>query len=147
MSRFLASVLENGMIIPKEPKRVSRYAGKDVWMELHEHPTQGLRSDPANRYLWGVVYRRIAEETGNDPESVHYGLKRLAVEQGVLPPEYILAGSKLLEAEPTTKQESVVFWAYVGWIREGCETGSLLGMQFHVPDPNEWEDVTYEGTL
>ena len=29
------------------------------------------RSQQANAYLWGVVYRLMAEETGHDPEEIH----------------------------------------------------------------------------
>lgn len=137
--RFLAHVDEQGRICPAFPERMRRYVGKDIWVNAHEGPSPGLRSDAALRYQWGVVYAEIAAQTGNDPLSLHYGLKREAVRVGVLPPEYILVGSSLLEAEPTTKQESEIFWRYIGWIREGAETGSLFGeaCKFHIPEPNE----------
>jgi hypothetical protein len=135
--RFLAHVSEDGMITPQVRERVTRWRGRDVWISVHDQPTIGIRSDSARGYQWGVVYRAIADETGNDPDSLHYGLKREAVRVGVLPPEYIVAGSTLLETEPTTKQDSDTFWRYIGWIREGAETGSLFGVQFHIPEPNE----------
>lgn len=125
------------VLVPLSDERLARMHGKEVWVSIHEHPTVGLRSDSARNYQWGVVYAEIAAQTGNDPDSLHYGLKREAVRVGVLPAEYILAGSTLLDAEPTTKQESEVFWNYIGWIREGAETGSLFGVQFHIPEPNE----------
>ena len=137
MPRFLAHVIPGGLIRPVDPERLHRYVGRDVWFSIHEGPTEGLRSDSARNYQWGVVYREVAEQTGNDPDSIHYGLKREAVRVGVLPAEYIVAGSMLLDAEPTTVQESEVFWRYIGWIREGAETGSLFGVQFHIPEPNE----------
>lgn len=34
-------------------------------------PERDRRSTAANRYLWGVVYRLIAEYTGQDPEDIH----------------------------------------------------------------------------
>jgi len=137
--RFLAHVLPDGSIRPVDKGRTHRYVGRDIWVSIHQQPTDGLRSDSARGYQWGVVYRTVAEETGNDPDSIHYGLKREAVRVGVLPPEYIVVGSTLLEAEPTTKQESDIFWAYIGWIREGAENGSLFGQgcRFHIPEPNE----------
>ena len=137
MPRFLAHVLQDGTIRPVDRERLRQYVGRDIWFSIHKNPTPGLRSDSARGYQWGVVYRTIAEETGNDPDSLHYGLKREAVRVGILPPEYILAGGTLLEAEPTTKQEDEIFWNYIGWIREGAETGSLFGMKFHIPEPNE----------
>jgi hypothetical protein len=142
--RFPCRVLRAGevtpgklVLCPLNDERLIRASGKEVWAEMHQHPSPGLRSDSARNYQWGVVYAEIANETGNDPKSLHYGLKREAVRVGVLPPEYILAGTTLLEAEPTTKQESEVFWHYIHWIREGAETGSLFGVKFHIPEPNE----------
>jgi hypothetical protein len=142
--RFSCRVLKAGdiradklVLCPLDDARLLRASGKEVWAEMHQHPSVGMRSDSARNYQWGVVYAEIAAQTGNDPDSLHYGLKREAVRVGVLPAEYIVAGSTLLDAEPTTKQESEVFWNYIGWIREGAETGSLFGVQFHIPEPNE----------
>ncbi len=114
--RFLAHVDEAGRICPAFPERMRRYVGKDIWVNAHEGPSPGLRSSDANRFLWGVVYRAICDETGNDPQSAHYGLKRLAVQVGVLDPEYITIGDQLIEAEPTTRTDSETFSRYVQWV-------------------------------
>lgn len=114
--RVLASIDAEGRIIPRNRERFLRRAGKDVWIEVHTQPGVGLRSADSNRYLWGVVYRAICEETGNDPESVHWGLKREAVRVGVLTPEYITLGDQLIEAEPTTVTDSETFSRYVSWV-------------------------------
>jgi len=116
-TRFLARI-DGGRIIPAHPERVARYAGKDVWVSIHDQPSVGLRSSDANRYLWGVCYRAIAEDTGNDPESIHYGLKREACRVGVLEPEYIALGDNLIEADPTTKTDSDTFQKYVTWVQD-----------------------------
>lgn len=120
--RFLAHVDEAGRICPAFPERMHRYVGKDVWITAHEGPSPGLRSSDSNRYLWGVVYRAICEETGNDPESVHWGLKREAVRVGVLEPEYITIGDQLIEAEPTTVTDSETFSRYVQWVCDWART-------------------------
>lgn len=135
--RFLVRVASDGSLVPAHPERTRRYAGKDRWVSLHEAPALIKRSDSANGYLWGVVYKRISEETGNDPDSIHYGLKRLAVERGILEPEYILLGDRLVDGEPTTVTDNDTFWAYVGWIRHEAEHGTLTGIAFHIPEPNE----------
>jgi hypothetical protein len=95
------------------------------------------RGQGANRYLWGIVYGTLAAETGNDPETIHIGLKREAVRVGVLEPQYILMGSTLLEGEPTTVVEDELFWKYTNWVRELAEHGHLTGSTLHIPEPNE----------
>ena len=122
MSRFLAHVLPDGTIRPVDRERLHRYVGRDVWVEVHKEPTPGIRSNDQNRYYWGVVLRAICEETGNDPESCHYGLKREAVRVGVLEPEYLSIGDQLVEAEPTTVSDSVTFSRYVAWVVDWART-------------------------
>jgi hypothetical protein len=139
-TRFLVRVASDGSLVPAHPERTKRYAGKDRWVSLHEAPTLIKRSDSANAYLWGVVYKRISEETGNDPDSIHYGLKREALRIGILDPQYIMLGDRLVEDNPTTVTDSDTFWAYVNWIRQGAEHGDLIGRQFHIPEPNELEE-------
>ena len=133
MTRFLARVNEEGWLVPHEPERLVRRAGKDVWISVHDQPTMGIRSDQSNRYLWGVCYATIAAETGNDPESIHYGLKREALRLGVLEPQYVLLGDKLIEDEPTTRTDPDTFARYVTWLRHFAEHD--LGV--HIPEPNE----------
>jgi hypothetical protein len=120
--RFLAHVLPDGSIRPVDTERTHRYVGRDIWVSIHQQPTAGLRSLDSNRYYWGVCIRAICEETGNDPESVHYGLKREAVRLGVLAPEYISIGDQLIEAEPTTVTDSETFSRYVAWVVDWART-------------------------
>lgn len=122
MARFLAHVLPDGTIRPVDRERLHRYVGRDVWVEVHKEPTPGIRSNDQNRYYWGVVLRAICEETGNDPESCHYGLKREAVRVGVLEPEYLSIGDQLVEAEPTTVTDSETFSRYVAWVVDWART-------------------------
>jgi hypothetical protein len=84
-----------------------------------------------------VVYATLANETGNDPETIHIGLKREAVRVGILEPQFILMGSTLLEQEPTTVVEDEQFWKYVNWVRELAEHGKLTGSPLHIPEPGE----------
>ena len=128
--RFLAHVNQDGHIVPAFPERVSRFVGKDVWISTHEGPTPGLRSGDFNRYYWGCVVRAISEETGCDPETAHWGLKREAVRLGVLDPEYILLGGEMLEAEPTTRVDSEAFSRYVTWVCDWARTK----LDIHIED-------------
>jgi hypothetical protein len=113
-----------------------RYRGHTLWVSIHEQPAY-QRGAGANRYLWGVVYAELAAATGNDPDTIHMGLKREAVRVGVLEPQYILMGSTLLEGEPTTVTEDEVFWKYTNWVRELAEHGQLTGSPCHIPEPGE----------
>jgi hypothetical protein len=88
------------------------------------------RSSEANRFYWGVVVRAICEETGSDPESAHYGLKREAVRLGVLDPQYILLGGEMLETEPSTVTDVEAFSRYVSWVVDWART--KLGV--HIED-------------
>ena len=135
--RFPAVVDREGRIVPLHSERTMRHREKQVWVSIHERPASETRSNGANRYLWGVLYAELAAATGNDPETIHLGLKREAVRVGVLEPQYILMGSTLLESEPTTVAEDTVFWGYVSWIRHQAEHGDLTGSPLHLPEPGE----------
>ena len=47
--------------------------GKRVMVTVARQTTR--RSSPQNRYLWGVVYKLIADYTGAEPEEIHIALK------------------------------------------------------------------------
>lgn len=116
-TRVLAHVDEAGRLVLQHPERAKRYVGRDLWISLHDQPGIGLRSNPANAYLWGVVYAEISRETGNDPDSIHYGMKREALRVGILEPTYILLGDKLIEDDPTTRTDADTFSRYVEWVK------------------------------
>jgi hypothetical protein len=120
--RFLAHVLPDGSIRPVDKGRTHRYVGRDIWVSIHQQPAPSIRSGEANRFYWGCVIRAICEETGSDPESCHYGLKREAVRLGVLDPCYILLGGELLETEPTTVTDAEAFSRYVAWTVDWART-------------------------
>lgn len=55
-------------------KRISAHlaalSADDTWrVKIEKHKAQ--RSDEQNSALWGVAYKFLAEETGNDPEQMH----------------------------------------------------------------------------
>ena len=130
MGRFLAHVMPDGSLRPVVKERTHRYVGRDVWIELHKDAAPDIRSSEANRFYWGVVIRAICEETGSDPETAHYGLKREAVRLGVLDPQYVLLGGEMLETEPTTVTDVEAFSRYVSWVVDWART--KLGI--HVED-------------
>jgi hypothetical protein len=133
-TRFLCRVDAEGRLVPvSAPDRLKRLHGKERWVSLHTNPSIGLRSTNACRYQWGVCYRIISEETGNDPESIHYGLIREAVRQGILEPEYIVVNGNLIEDRPTTVVDSDVHGRYLTWLRHYA----LHDLGITIPEPNE----------
>lgn len=46
-----------------------QFEGQPVFLSI-EKATR-TRSNPQNAYLWGVVYKMIADETGYEPETIH----------------------------------------------------------------------------
>jgi hypothetical protein len=140
--RFPVTIDAEGRLCPLNPERTKRLRGRERWASLHEKPSLVKRSQKADNYLWGVVYGTIAKETGGDPDSIHYGLKRKAVKTGILEPCYWMCGDQLMEDEPTTVVDTDTFWGYVNWIRHESEHGLLLGtaehpIPLHIPEPNE----------
>ena len=132
VTRFEAVVDGEGRLVPTHPDRTKRYGqGTTVWVSLHTKPT-AIRGNQANKFLWSAIYRAIAEETGNDPDTVHEGCKREAVRVGILPHNLIPMGNTFFEIEPTTVQDEEIHSRYRQWLIEGCETGSLCGMKIHI---------------
>ena len=129
-TRFLATVDQDGRIVPYSPERTLRYRGKEVYCSLHAEPAESLRSVESNKYLWGHLYRAICDETGNDPETVHLALKREAVRVGVLEPEFVILGDQTLEATPTTKTDQATFDRYTRWV----EDYALHSLGIHMAD-------------
>jgi len=65
--------IENGKLILKDREgfilSLSRLEGKDVKVVVRErHATRSLNQ---NAYLWGVVYKVISDETGEDSDRLH----------------------------------------------------------------------------
>lgn len=107
--------------------------GQERYVSLHKGPGGELRSDKQNKLLWGWIYRFICDETGNDPMTVHVAMKREAVRQGVLDPQYILVGSTLLETEPTTKVDIEAFSRFVTFVKHF----SAHDLGIVIPDPED----------
>jgi hypothetical protein len=146
MSRFRATVDAEGRLVPVVRERLWRQRGSEVWVSVHRGPCE-TRTGKSNSYLWGVVYRAICDETGNDPETVHEALKREARRVGILDPVYTVIGSSLFEDDPTTVVEQEQFSRYVDWIKEGCATGSLIGSVLVIPDPPDGDLARQEAGL
>lgn len=93
---------------------IAKYEGKTVVMDIRKLSKK--RTDPMNRYYWGVVIEMISEETGESPERIHDLMKAKFLGYDVV----TIAGEKhpvLKESKVMTTEEfsryirDIVFWA------------------------------------
>lgn len=133
--RIPVTVDEEGRLVPRNSEATRRHRGRELYVSLHNKQLF-QRSNPANRLMW-AIYGRIADETGNDPDTIHQALKREAVRIGILDPQFILAGGQLLETEPTTVVDQEAHSRYISWLKQGCMHGDLVGMVIDVSDLGE----------
>lgn len=77
------------------------------------------RSSGQNRYLWGVLYKAIADETGHSAEEVHEFCKAR-----FLPRAFVVIGGVEMETrKSTTELDTAEFSDYVS--RVGALAGEL----------------------
>lgn len=87
------------------------------------------RSVHQNRYMWGVVYQMIADETGHLPEEVHEFCK-----MKFLPRAFIAIGNEeFAVTKSTTKLTTGEFEEYLERIRVFAATELAI----RIPMPNE----------
>ena len=81
---FLAKVAD-GEIVPDSQRNwetaMKILEGKQVSVKIG--PRTKIRSNLQNSYLWGVVYRTISDETGNDSKDLHEFFKDRAFGEDV----------------------------------------------------------------
>jgi len=98
LSRYLASHQENG------------YKGLYV-VEIEKEKSK--RSLDQNAYLWGVVYKTIAESTGHTEQEIHEYLKRVC-----LPPQTVkIMGKEIKLPASTSTLDKGAFGEYIERIR------------------------------
>lgn len=106
--------------------------GKPVRVEVCQHRKR--RSDEQNRALWGVAYRTLADETGNDVNDLHeyflgehFGWEVIDV-LGQQRRRPIRRSSKLSTAEFSD------FYAFIQY--RAAEMG------YYIPDPGEFQEMS-----
>ncbi len=129
MTPIFRGKVEKGKALPADPVRFAshlrRLEGADVEIIVRKHRKK--RSDPQNKYYWGVVVAILADHCGYDkPEEMHDALriKFLTIHQdGPLP-----------TVRSTADLSTVEFEHYMLQCRKlGAE------MNCQIPEPNEVE--------
>jgi hypothetical protein len=104
--------------------------GKRV--ELSIRPETKQRSNNQNAYYWGVVVKMIADEIGEDTETVHELLKDKFNRS-----EIIIKGNPETVSKSTTELSTEEFNQYIEKIQ--IWAANFLGIT--IPDPNQTEFV------
>ena len=94
-------------------------------LELTLRKETKKRTDPQNRYYWGVIIKMLGDYFGYEPEEMHEALKM----------EFLKVNGPIPTVKSTTKLTTVEFNDYIGRIIRwaAMEYGVVL------PDPNEVE--------
>jgi hypothetical protein len=126
--RFKAKVTEEGKLLVYNQKvfwaYMKRLAGHDVVVDIYLG--RAVRSQPQNRYYWGVVVAILAEECGYQREEMHEALKWkfLRLEDPDHPIPTVRSTTDLTTQEFEEYLEQIRIWA-----------ASELGVV--IPMPNE----------
>lgn len=139
MEKYFSGTIKDGEFIPHtyERERLNRRIGQLEGKQVKANFTieHGIRSNQQNKYLWGVVYKMIGDELGEDDLQVvhyqmcvmfHYKLIKTWDEN---------TGMTVMAKVPdeTSSLTTTEFSQYVEKIRRWA--ASFLGL--NIPDPNE----------
>lgn len=103
--------------------------GKKIMIEVKLEKAR--RSLSQNDYLWGVVYKTIALETGHTENEVHEYLKRVC-----LPPRFTkIMGKEIKLPASTTELNKAEFGEYIEKIR-----AEVAPMGIAIPEANNKEE-------
>lgn len=126
-----SGVVVKGKFIPNDPfnfrKAFYHLEGKEAMVSVKKKTKR--RSNPQNKYLWGVVYALIADHIGEDPESVHdlmkvkFNFKHITTE----------SGKELKMPQTTTKLTTDAFEVY--W--KSIQRWAAEFLELYIPDPSE----------
>jgi hypothetical protein len=129
---LMITKIENGVILMTPSLRdvIRKHEGRQVNIEIKRYYPKKDRSNEQNRYMWGVVYRLLADYTGHSPEEIHEAMKY----------EFLLSReSKLKVPRSTADLSTIEMEDYLSRVREFAS----LELGVYIPEPNEY----YEGLL
>jgi hypothetical protein len=122
--------IENGVILMTATLRdtIQKHEGKQVDIQIKRYYPKKDRSNEQNRYMWGVVYRLLADYTGHSPEEIHEAMKY----------EFLLNHeSKLKVPRSTSELSTLEMEDYLSRVREFAS----MELGVYIPEPNEYYEV------
>ena len=134
---FLASVRDKDLIFTEQTKEkfhdyLATIPGQ-VEVTVAPFKERDQRSIQQNRYLWGVIYKLVSDETGFTDEEVHEIFKVMFLSRYVT-----LAGREVKITRSTTELDTKDFGEYCEKIREFAS----MNLGLNIPDP---ESVVIDG--
>lgn len=102
--------------------------GKRVAVIFRKFREYKQRSLEENNYYWGVIVKMLADETGNDPETIHEVIK-----YKFLVKEFELKGRKFTGAASTAGLSTIEFEDLCSRIRMWASAE----LSIYLPSPNE----------
>lgn len=127
MNPIVKGKVKNGKFKPDSPTifaaSFKMFEGQEVEVIVRKPKT--IRSNYQNKYMWGVVYKMIADFTGDDSDSVHDNLRQLFLWE-----PSATFGRKM---KSTTKCSTVELEEYLEQVRRWA----LQILELNIPLPNE----------
>ena len=140
MEQFLLAMNDTQDDRDRKLANIFRFAaglalGRTWTIDIEEYKKP--RSDPQNRYLWGVVYKTLYEATGQEADDWHvyflgeyFGWKEVTLfGRRRMRPRRTTTTNEAGKAEKLTTTD---FCAYCAFIQQRCSANGI-----YVPDPNE----------
>jgi hypothetical protein len=138
---------ERAILLPKEDAerrkarvvRISTFlCGLDAekpW-ELVVRPFRRTRSNQQNRALWGLAYKILSEETGNDPEDLH---EYFLGEWGGWEVLEIMGQKRKVPKKRSSALNTTDFSDFFSFIQQ--RSAQTVGVYIPNPDPEYWSQV------
>ena len=110
----LSGKIQKNEFLPDSPRNFLNammiYEGKKVMVTIGIPTKQ--RSNPQNSYLWAVPYRMIADETGNDVDSIHHYMAGMFLSKKTsCPIDKVRSTTKLTTVEFSEYIEKIIRWS------------------------------------
>ena len=105
---------------------VASLDGKQVRVIVEQETRK--RTDPQNKYYWGVIIELLSQELGYESEEVHNLLKSMFLKRRV-----ILKGKEYISIGSTTKLNTAQFTDYI----EKIKRFAASELNISIPDSDE----------
>lgn len=123
---FLASI-QKGRLVFNNPDGFEKYLLRlnDKSVDVVVRLPRKDRTNPQNRYMWGVVYGLLSEYTGYTPSEIHDSMRMLFLQDNL---------RKIPTLRSTTELTTVEMENYLSQIKQWAAEQGVI-----IPDPNQVE--------
>ena len=123
---FLATV-QRGRLVFNNPDGFEKYLLRlnDKSVDVVVRLPRKDRTNPQNRYMWGVVYDLLSEYTGYTPSEIHDSMRMLFLQDNL---------RKIPTLRSTTELTTVEMENYLSQIKQWAAEQGVV-----IPDPREVE--------